>query len=248
MNNKIKTALLLVLLAVLVLVFAKYTLPRKHNIVRGLVLNAWRLSNLRLDRPALALYNIAAAIEPNYYQTYVFRGDTYLTLQNYQRAEEDFIRTLELNPGDRHARESLNMLYTINNDFKRAIDGYEKMVKVDPLQADYYYYQMGSNYLYLKDYNNALLALEKVQNPKPKYSNVFIQKAFIYLATHEYELAESECQKAIALDPSQQDNLASMLDVIRTEKERYRKNLVEMDLLKNSLTGDPSDADKYTDM
>jgi tetratricopeptide (TPR) repeat protein len=232
----------------MVFVVVKYTLPRKHNIVRGLVLNAWRLTTVHMYRPALALYNVAAAIEPDYYQTYVFRGDAFLMLKNYQRAEEDFIRTLALNPGDEHARTSLNMLYTITNDFKRAIDGYEKMLKVDPSQTDYYYCQIGCNYHFLKDYKNALLAFEKVQNPKPKYSNVFSLRATTYLALHEYELAEAECEKALALDPSQQDNFTSVLDMIHKDKERYSKILVEIDLLKNSLNGDPSDANKYNDM
>jgi tetratricopeptide (TPR) repeat protein len=243
-----KTAVLLILLAVLGGVFTKYTLPRKHNIVRGLVYRAWQLSTVGMHRPALALYNLAVSVEPSYYQTYVFRGDTYLALQNVQKAEEDYIRTLELKPGDQHAISSLSMLYTINNDFKSAIEGYEKMLKVDLSQTDYYYCQIGLNYHFLKDYENALLAFEKVQNPKPKYSNVYSLRATTYSALHRYELAEAECEKALALDPSQQYNFTSMLDMIRRNKERYINNIIKLDILKNSLAENPTDVNKYFDL
>ena len=249
MKKKIlKLIILLLLLAVLGVVFAKYTLPRKHIIMRGLVYRAWQLSNIGLQHPALALYNMAASMEPDYYQTYVFRGDTYLMLKNDKKAEEDYLRTLELKPGDQHAISSLSLLYTFNKNYQRAIEGYGKAIKVDPSQSDFYYTQIGLNYHYLKDYRNSLAAYDKVKNPKPKYSNVYCLRATTYLDMHEYELSEAECEKALELDPSQQETFVAMLDIIQRAKERYKSNLIELDVLINHLTENPTDVNKYFTM
>jgi tetratricopeptide (TPR) repeat protein len=247
-KNIMKLLMLALLLVIMALVVMKYTIPNKHNVTRSFVYCGWRLACLSLHSPAVFFYNMAARIEPGYYQIYVFRGDSYLVLNNEEKSELDFKRALEIKPGDRHAISSLCMLYAKKNDFYKAIEGYETLAMMDPKQSDYCYIQIGMYYHLLKDFKKALETYGKVKKPDFEYSNMYINRAMTYLALHEYELAEEDCKKAIALDPTQQDNLSGIYNAIQNSKEKYIQNITKLDYLKRALDEKPKGIDILSDM
>lgn len=52
----------------------------------------------------------ATAIDPNYAMTYVYRGNVYASLGEYDKAAAEYRHALDVNPGDQQARDGLAMV------------------------------------------------------------------------------------------------------------------------------------------
>jgi tetratricopeptide (TPR) repeat protein len=95
------------------------------------------------DDRAVADYDQALKLDPNYALAYNNRGNVYFRKKNYDRAIADYDQAIRIDPlpgvvADDRGRTSTNVYnnrgyaYFAKKDFARAIADYDRAVKVDP--------------------------------------------------------------------------------------------------------------------
>jgi len=112
---------------------------------------------------ALADYNKAIQINPNYAMAFVNRGSLYVDqLHNYDLALSDFNKTLELDPTNPDAAVNKGIAYYRKNDFDEALKVYNSLTG-DMHDNGKVFYLKALCYAGKKDYKNALQNAEQAQ-------------------------------------------------------------------------------------
>jgi tetratricopeptide (TPR) repeat protein len=89
----------------------------------------WAYLHLKDYQQAIADFNSALDLKPNYAWAYGSRGLTYHLLKDYQQAIADFDRAIELNPEYTWAYGSRGRSFHVLKDYQRAIADYEHRPK-----------------------------------------------------------------------------------------------------------------------
>jgi len=88
---------------------------------------------------AIAEYNKAIEINPNYASAYYNRGCANAEMGQYSEAVADYDRALELRPNHFLAYYNRGLVYSRIGENEKAITDYNKAIQVDPDDADAYY-------------------------------------------------------------------------------------------------------------
>lgn len=104
---------------------------------------AWRArAHYRLkDNVAQVMFYAEKAIliDDKYFMGYYARGNAWYYQNNYDRAIDDFKRTIELNPMFHSAHDNLGNALLLKNEYSKAIDSYNKAIKINPNQPSSFY-------------------------------------------------------------------------------------------------------------
>ncbi|HEY9702682.1 MAG TPA: tetratricopeptide repeat protein, partial [Allocoleopsis sp.] len=104
---------------------------------------------------AIADYNSAIELNPNYTIAYNNRGNAYRNLKEYQKAIADYNRAIELNPNYTIAYNNRGNAYRNLKEYQKAIADYNKAIDLNPKDA-IAYNNRGNAYRNLKEYQKAL--------------------------------------------------------------------------------------------
>ena len=157
---------------------------------------------------AIADYNKAIELNPNYVYAYGNRGISYKNLGKYELAIADYNKAIELNPKYGNAYNNRGVSYQNLEKYELAIADYNKAIELNPKHANAYnnrgnsYKNLGKYELAIADYNKAI---ELNSNDATAYNN----RGVSYQNLEKYELAIADYNKAIELDP---------------DKEMYQRN------------------------
>ncbi|WP_432222597.1 tetratricopeptide repeat protein [Flavobacterium sp. TMP13] len=112
-------------------------------------------------------------------------------------------------------------------NYDKAIVALEKCLKIQP-NDDVSYFELGKNYLALKDYNNAKISFEKAValNPKNKWYLLGIYD--VSFQTKDFPLAINTIQKIIPFDEEYKDDLISLY-MATEQQDRALPLIKEMD-------------------
>jgi tetratricopeptide (TPR) repeat protein len=140
----------------------------------------WAYLRLKENEHAIADFDRALALKPEYARAYGRRGLAYRFLKDYQRALVDFDRAIELNPQDTWTYERRGRIYRKLGNYWRAIEDFDRAVELD---SSYFwaYFHRGITYRMLKDYQRALAEFDRALELKPHYSTIFAQKGLTNL-------------------------------------------------------------------
>jgi len=124
-------------------------------------------------------------------------------------------------------------------NYDKAITSLEKCVKLKPNDA-VAYFELGKNYLSLKDYRNAQDSFEKATQLNPKNKWYWLGIYDVSYETKNYPLAIETIQKIIAFDEEYKDDLISLYMITN----QFDKALVTINEM-NDKFGKSEDRDRY---
>lgn len=110
--------------------------------------------NQKKHKEAIADFNIAIDLNPNYTDAYFKRGLVYSLSGNYKNAIADFTRAIDLNPNYTDAYYNRGHNYNYLENYEDAIADFTKAIKIDP-DYTYAYIARGSAYSFLEKHNEA---------------------------------------------------------------------------------------------
>ena len=164
---------------------------------------------------ALADYNKAVQLAPNYAWSYISRGNFYQdNLEDYDKALADFNKAIKLDPKNGYAYKHRGDLYKELEKYSESIKDYEVAMKIDPKNFDGFdYSNMGDFYKESKDYPRALEYYTKAIEFEPEFAfgdhriSAYSSRAELYLEMGENDKAIADCDAGIALATEAEDKL-----------------------------------------
>lgn len=124
-------------------------------------------------------------------------------------------------------------------NYDKAIASLEKCIKIKPSDA-VAYFEVGKNYLALKEYQNAQNAFEKATQLNPKNKWYWLGIYDVSYETKNYPLAIETIQKIIVFDEEYKDDLISLYMLTN----QYDKALTAINEM-NDKFGKSEDRDRY---
>jgi tetratricopeptide (TPR) repeat protein len=191
--------------------------------------NAYYLKR-EVDR-AIADFDKAIALNPEYVDAYVNRGNVYRRKGDFDRAIADHTKAIALNPNVAEAYYNRGLAYGDKGDFDRAIADHTVAIALNPNVAEAYY-NRGNAYARKGEVDHAIVDYDKAIALNPKdaaaYTNRGIASYKEFLRKDEVDRVAS--QRAIAF--AQARNAEIDASIARVASQRaiayYRKG--EFDL------------------
>jgi tetratricopeptide (TPR) repeat protein len=153
-------------------------------------------------RRAIADYNEAIRLDPNYALAYNNRGQAYLLSEDFDRAFADLGEAIRLDPKYLEAYINRGATYARKNEYDRAIADFSEAIRLDPKYAEAYNYR-GATYNGKGEYDRAIADLSEAIRLDPKEVGAYINRGHAYNEKNEYDRAVADLSEAIRLDPKQ---------------------------------------------
>jgi tetratricopeptide (TPR) repeat protein len=150
---------------------------------------------------AIADYNRAIKLNPNYAIAYNGRGNAYYGKGRYDLAIADYNRAIKLNPNFAYAYNDRGTVYSDKGQNDLAIADYNRAIKLNPNFAIAYngrgtvYDDKGQYDLAIADYNRAIKL-------NPGYANAYYDRGNAYRSKGQYDLAIADYNRAIKVNPN----------------------------------------------
>jgi len=128
---------------------------------------------------ALDLVDKAIVARPAFWESYQLRALIYLSAMEFEQAERDALKALELRPDAHPAHNTLGQLYLAGSQYEHAADAYSKAIDLAPKHALYHYHQGLALYRLgvVRDAAEALAASTRLGLPDVSYE----LQAYYYL-------------------------------------------------------------------
>lgn len=168
--------------------------------------------------PAVADFNIAIALSPEYTKAYYNRGVAYLELGKPDLAIEDFSKTIELNPKHIQAYQKRASAYTDMRDFDKALNDFDKAIELDPGDANSYKNQ-GLIYVDLGKFSLANRSFSTSIQLNPEDGDAYYNRAVLYVNMQQYDRALSDFSKALKINPNDADSFLNRGNVYSSQKK-----------------------------
>jgi tetratricopeptide (TPR) repeat protein len=170
------------------------------------------IARMQMNDPAgaIAEFNKAIEIDPNYYLLYFDRGNAYLAQENWAAGIEDFTTVLKLNPSLRPKSALLRSpdiktTYYLRGFARNKIGDYrgaeEDLTKAIELQPEFApaYVERGNAYYHKGQYDQAIADYTKALGINPTYAEVYNSRAVAYYLLKDYDRAWDDVYKAQGL-------------------------------------------------
>ncbi|MFC1493104.1 tetratricopeptide repeat protein, partial [candidate division KSB1 bacterium] len=178
--------------------------------------------------------------------SYFRAGRIYENFNEYDRAEEEYLKALEKNPENRASHYSLGTIYSNKKDYEKARDQFLEVVKYDPENA-IVRTDLGSVYLTLKDYDNAEEQFKEAIRIEPDHAPAHHNLASLYIIKNDPENAIAEYKKAIEVADQFQDVVGAHFNLgglYLTQKD-YTKAKTEFEKV---IELDPGNTNAYSNL
>jgi tetratricopeptide (TPR) repeat protein len=115
-------------------------------------------------KKAIAYYEKALKIDPQFAFAWDNMGICYRKLENYDKAIEAYQKSLEIDPKGLMPLQNIAIVYQYKKEFKKAIEAYERLAAIDNNNPEVFY-GIGNIYAnYLFDYEKGLSNMCKAYN------------------------------------------------------------------------------------
>jgi tetratricopeptide (TPR) repeat protein len=121
--------------------------------------------------------------------------------KDFLKAENILKEVLEKNPNDASALDLLGNLLFMKGDIQKSLELYNKAILIAPKYA-HTYYDRGSLYLNLEEYDKALKDMYKAVELDPNYAEFRMALGTTLFSLNEINKAEEHLEKAIQLNPT----------------------------------------------
>jgi len=154
---------------------------------------------------AIAEFDQAIRLHPQYADAYRYRGIAYRNKNDYDRAIADYTEAIRLNPKDAGAYNNRGVAYRYKNDYDRAIADYTETIRLDP---NYVFAYGNRGWVYLngkKDYDRAIADYTQAIRLDPNYTEYYNNRGVAYRNKNDYDRAIADYTEAIRLNPNSAD-------------------------------------------
>ena len=161
---------------------------------------------------ALADYEEALRLNPQWLEAYEGRAEVYQELKQYDKAIADYTAALQLKPSSVLYIVALGNLFGLTEQHQQALDSFNKALALRPDTIQAYF---GKAYAYysLEDYQKALdncnqaLQLNKVQKIAILDVEIYRLRGKVYLGMDKFSDALKDLNESIKLDPEDSDTI-----------------------------------------
>lgn len=167
---------------------------------------------------AISDFNRALMINPNAVYALNGRGGAYFALGEYQQAIKDYTKALELNPKNYNNYNRRGNAYYNLGAYQQAIKDYNMAIQFKladikqgsappgmgkGMQATFaeLYYNRGTAYGSIENYEEALKDYDRVIELDPLFSRAYNNKGKVYFALGNHQQALKDIRKAVEIDP-----------------------------------------------
>ncbi|WP_414619939.1 tetratricopeptide repeat protein [Calothrix sp. CCY 0018] len=158
-------------------------------------------SNQENWKSALADYNKAIQINPNYFDAYFNRALVYSLQKQYELALADFKKAIQINPGNANAYYYRGIFYQAQNKDELALTDYSKVIEINPDYANAYY-NKGLIYHQLQNkFDLAIDSYNKAIQLQPNNHEYYNYRGLVYIDQQKWDLALADYNKAIEINP-----------------------------------------------
>jgi tetratricopeptide (TPR) repeat protein len=148
---------------------------------------------------AIADYNAAIELDPEYHYAYYNRGISYFERRDIDRAIADFTRVIRINPKYAQAYNNRGTAYKEKQDYDQALSDYDQAIKVNPKDASFYN-NRGVAWKNKGEYDRAIADYNEAIRLNPKYAIAYSNLGNVYYSKSEYDRAIANYTEAIKLD------------------------------------------------
>ncbi|GCA86366.1 TPR repeat-containing protein YrrB [Microcystis aeruginosa NIES-2522] len=150
---------------------------------------------------ALADFNKAIELNPNFAMAYNNRGTLYDDQQKYELALADYNQAIELNRNNAQAYYNRGNLYYDLQKYDLALSDYNKAIDINPNFANAYN-NRGNLYDDLQKYDLALSDYNQALQLNPNDPMAYLNRGLLYYNLQKYELALADYNQAIRINPN----------------------------------------------
>lgn len=164
-----------------------------------------------LGDTALAIRNFQAAADQdqNYYEAYLELGAIYSAQKNPLAA--GYLETAtRIAPGRGEAYYLLGLAYQEQENIPKAVETYEKLLKVIPDFKEAIYNLGYINLVYVQDFKEAIGYFTRAISLDPKYTDAYFNRGYSYELLGDLVNARKDYEKALELYPNYERPIAGL--------------------------------------
>ena len=176
---------------------------------------ALALDSLRQYELAIAAYNNAIKLDPDYLWAWNNRGEAYAELGQIDEAVVDFNKAIELDQAKSFVPlNNLGKLFYEQRDYEQSIEYYQQAIKIkeDYLPA---IVGLGNAQKNLGNYSDALESYNKAISVNNDTPEAWYGKGLVEESLRQYSLAQQSYQKAFSLKPDWETAIKALQRVER---------------------------------
>ncbi|MFA8451426.1 MAG: tetratricopeptide repeat protein [Bacteroidales bacterium] len=149
---------------------------------------------------ALVNLNNAVIRNPKDFRTLYLRGYAKFFLKDYDGAEKDFTKTLEIAPAFTNALLYRGKTYAVKKKYDLALNDFKTGLKYDPHNTQLLF-DLGNIYLSKKEYHISIQKYDSVLLIQPKFIEANINKAIAYFSLNKIEKALKSINLVLKANP-----------------------------------------------
>jgi tetratricopeptide (TPR) repeat protein len=153
----------------------------------------------KLDE-AIADFNQAIRLKPDYAEAYLNRGSTYGEKGRFDEAMADLTQAIRLKPDNGIAYYNRGVVYTAKGKLDEAIAEYNQAIRFKP-DYDSAYYNRGFNYGITGRFDEAIADFNQAIKLKPNYVTAYNNRGLSYRGQGKLDEAIANYDQAISIKP-----------------------------------------------
>ena len=151
---------------------------------------------------ALADYNKAIQINPNFAEAYNHRGFIYQRYKKWELALADYNKAIQINLNfATNSYVNRGNVYSEQRKWNLALADYNKVIQINPNHATAYY-NRGNLYQKQKKWDLALSNYNKAIQINPNYADAYGNRGIVYKKQKKWDLALADFKKVIQINPN----------------------------------------------
>ena len=176
---------------------------------------------------ALADFNRAMDVKPQYPDALYGRGETYRLMRRYEEALADFDRAIDLEPEAAWGIASRGETYQSMERYEEALADFDRAIDLEPEMA-WVIASRGETYQSMERYEEALADFDRATDLEPEMAWVIASRGETYQSMERYEEALADFDRATDLEPEMAWVIASRGETYQS-MERYEEALADFD-------------------
>lgn len=150
------------------------------------------------NKEAIADFNRALVLKPNYYLSFGLRGEAYGNLGDYEKAITDYTHAIMLNPDPLPTYLARGIAYGKLGKSGKAIEEFNRLIERSPKYSDVFYAR-AKIYIGIGSHDRAIADLSKFIKLEPDYPFAYYYRAGEYSDMGKYKKAVADYSKALEL-------------------------------------------------
>ncbi|MCR4764809.1 MAG: tetratricopeptide repeat protein [Bacteroidaceae bacterium] len=190
---------------------------------------------LRDYNKALDACDFAVTNDEELGEAYLTRCNLYALLGNVQKAKENLQQAIKLRAVESGEMNEFDLALLLEQEYAedaiKLMNFYLKHIHLNEEQLGNTYFRLGMCYSYMRWDNNASEYFDKVLEIRPNDTEVFVQKAVIFISQNNFNSAIDLLITAVKIDPSRIDlyRIISILSLVLKRYDDFKKYSVMSD-------------------